>query len=228
MAQSANLDQLAGILLRSFRGAQQAANLSGQMMNTYGTVIDVDDPDEEGRVRVILDEVNPDFLRGKDFEQAGEPTETDWIHPIVPLKGKQPQALVDKKARVPIVPRNGDPNRLNFGDPVYDPGEFEKAEQPMNSAMTRLPVYPSGELPPATEENIGCVIVEQGGPQGFDWLMVCLNRGGYKWVRHTDRLHYHTGQLPDNDPGDASSNDTQNRTYDDIIVTTDSPLEGTD
>jgi hypothetical protein len=226
MSTGHNVDQLAGIMLRSFRGAQQAANLSGQMQNTYGTIVDVEDPDEEGRVRVTLDEVNPEFLQGKDFEQSGEATETDWIYPIVPMKGKQPKALVG--ARVPIIPRNGDPNRLNFGDPVYDPNEFKKAKQPKNSAMTRLPCYPAGELPPASEENVGCMIVELGGPQGFDWLMVCLNRGGYKWVRHADRLHYHTGQLPDNDPGDASSNDTQNRTYDDIIVTTDSPLEGSD
>ncbi len=229
MSTGHNLDQLAGIMLRSFRGTQQAANLSGQMQNTYGTVIDIEDPEELGRVRVILDEVNPEFLVNKDFEQSGEATETDWIYPIVPMKGKQPQALVDKKARVPIVPRNGDPNRLNFGDPVYDPNEFDKAEQPLNSAMTRLPVYPSGELPPATEENIGCMIVEQAGPNGNDWLMVCLKRyGDYKWVRHIDRLHYHDGQLPDNDPGDASSNDTQNRTWDATTETTNDEKEGSD
>lgn len=225
MSTGHNLDQLAGIMLKSFRGAQQAANLSGQMQNTYGTIVDVEDPDEEGRVRVTLDEVNPEFLQGKDFEQSGEATETDWIYPIVPMKGKQPKALVG--ARVPIIPRNGDPNRLNFGDPVYDPNEFKKAKQPKNSAMTRLPCYPAGELPPASEENVGCMIVELGGPQGFDWLMVCLNRGGYKWVRHTDRLHYHTGQLPDND-SEANGPDNQARTYDDIIVTTDAPLEGSD
>jgi len=31
MTTGQNVDQLAGVLLRSFRGAQQAANLSGQM-----------------------------------------------------------------------------------------------------------------------------------------------------------------------------------------------------
>jgi len=229
---SSNVDQLAGILLRSFRGAQQAAGMSGQMQNTYGTIVDVDDPKEEGRVRVILDQVNPDYLKGKGFEQSGRPTETDWIYPIVPFKGKQPKALVDKKARVPIVPRDGDPNRLNFGDPVYDPNEFDKAKQPQNSAMTRLPCYPAGELPPADQDNVGCMIVELGGPQGYDWLMVCLKRaGGYKWVRHADRLHYHTGQLPDTDndsEGNGPDTSTEKRTYDDIIVTTGSPKEGSD
>lgn len=223
-----NVDQLAGIMLRSFRGAQQAANLSGQMLNTYGTVIDVDDPDDEGRVRVILDEVNPEFLIGKDFEQAGEPTETDWIHPIVPLKGKQPRALVDRKARVPIVPRNGDPNRLNFGDPVYDPKEFEKAEQPMNSAMTRLPVYPSGELPPPTEENIGCMVVEENGPCSSDWLCVCLKRrGAYYWVRHIDLNHIHADQddgiQPPDSTGDGEEPVDEGPIWDLVAPTTDEP-----
>jgi hypothetical protein len=94
--------------------------------------------------------------------------------------------------------------------------------------MTRLPCYPAGQLPPATEDNVGCLIIELGGPQGYDWLMVCLKRaGGYKWVRHADRLHYHTGQLPDND-SEANGPDTQSRTYDDIIVTTGEPREGSD
>jgi len=209
-----NIDQLAGILLRSFRGAQQAASMSGQMQSTYGTIVDVADPNNEGRVRVILDQVNPDYLKGKGFEQAGKPTETDWIYPIVPFKGKQPQALVSKKARVPIVPRDGDPNRLNFGDPVYDPNEFGKAQQPQNSAMTRLPVYPAGQLPPAAKDNLGCMIIEEGGPQGYDWLCVCLNRGGYKWVRHIDRLHIHLTQVPD------SRGDREGRVNDDVEATT--------
>ena len=72
-----NIDQLAGILLKSFRGAQQAAGMSGQMQNTFGTIVDVADPKNEGRVRVILDQTNPEYLKGKGFEQSGKPTETD-------------------------------------------------------------------------------------------------------------------------------------------------------
>ncbi len=227
MAKTTNhTDQLAGLLLRSFRGAQQAASLSGQMLNTYGTVVDIDDPEELGRVRVVLDEVNPDFLEGKDFEQGGEPTETDWIYPIVPMVGLQPQALVDYHARVPIVPRNGDPNRLNFGDPIYDPNEFEDAEQPMNSAMTRLPVYPSGKLPPPTKENIGCMAVEEGGPCGSDWLCVCLKRrGSYYWVRHIDLNHIHADQddgiqAPDSD-GNSQEPVDEGPIWDLVAPTTD-------
>jgi hypothetical protein len=230
MAVPTNIDQLAGVLLRSFRGAQQAANLSGQMQSTYGTIKDVNDPKNLGRVKVVLDQVNPEYLQGKGFEQQGQETQTDWIYPIVPIKGRQAPGLVG--ARVPITPRDGDPNRLNFGDPIYDPNEFSKAKQPKNSAQTRLPVYPSGNLPPASSDNIGCMLVEQGGPQGLDWLCVCLNRsGGYKWVRMADRLHYHTGQLPDTDndsEGNGPDTSTEQRTYDDIIVTTGNPLEGSD
>lgn len=230
MAKTNSLEELAGVLLKSFRGAQQAASLSGQMQSTYGTVVDVNDPDNLGRVKVILDQTNPEYLRGKGFEQDGKPTQTDWIYPLVPLKGKQPSGL--KGARVPIIPRDGDPNRLNFGDPIFDPDEFSKAKQPRNSAMTRLPVYPAGQLPEASEDNIGCLIVEKGGPQGYDWLMVCLKRaGGYKWVRQADRLHYHTGQLPDTDndsEGNGPDTSTEKRTYDSIIVTTGAPKEGSD
>jgi hypothetical protein len=224
MAKSNSVEELAGILLKSFRGAQQAASMSGQMQSTYGTIVDVDDPDSEGRVKVILDQANPEYLRGKGFEQEGQPTKTDWIYPLIPLKGKQPEAL--KGARVPIVPRDGDPNRLNFGDPVFDPDEFSDAKQPRNSAMTRLPVYPSGELPPPTEENIGCMCIEEGGPCGSDWLCVCLKRRGtYYWVRHIDLNHIHADQddgiQPSDSHGDGEAPVDEGPIWDLVAPTTD-------
>jgi len=207
MANSSNIDQLAGVINSCFRGAQQARNLSGQMQSTYGTVIDVDDPQDEGRIRAVLDQCNPEYLRKKGFDQSGEPTETDWIYPIVPLKGKQPPGI--KGARVQITPRDGDPNRLNFGDPVFDPDEFPDAKQPKNSAMTRLPVYPSGQLPPPSAENIGCMVVEEGGPCSSDWLCVCLKRRGkYYWVRHIDLNHIHADQ-DDGKQGPDSRGDSE-------------------
>ena len=215
MKDSHNVDQLASILLRSFRGAQQAASLSGQMHTTYGTVIDVKDPEFLGRVRVIIDEVDPEYLIGKDFQQSGDPTETDWIFPVVPLIGRQPEEWVKRLVRVQLLPRNGDPNRLNFGDPVYDPDEHPWAIQPQNSGMTRLPVYPPGKLPDARKENLGCMVIEEGGPQGDDWLCVCMKRSGqYAWVRHADRLHIHESQVND------SAGDREGRVNDDVLVTT--------
>jgi len=227
-----NLSRLGSLLQYTARGAQQAQNTSNQLPPTYGTIVDVNDPEERGRVKVVLDEVNPKFLDEKGLDQKdAKPTQTDWIEPLVPFKGIQPEALKDKKMRVPVTARNGDPNRLAFGDPVFDPLESKKAEQPSNSAMTRLPVYPAGSLPPPSKENLGCLVIEEGGPQGFDWLCVCLNRGGYKWVRHIDRLHYHDGQLPDTDndsEGNGPDTSTEQRTYDAVTATTDSPKEGSD
>lgn len=228
---ASNIAKLGALLQYSARGAQQAQNQSNQLPPTFGEIVDTNDPERRGRVKVILDEVNPKVLEEKGFAQDGaQPTQSDWIEPLNSFKGLQPAALKGK--RVPIIPRNGDPNRLSFGAPVFDPNEKQGAKPPANSDMTRLPVYPSGSLPDATAENIGCMIVESGGPQGYDWLMVCLKRaGGYKWVRMADRLHYHTGQLPDTDndsEGNGPDTSTEQRTYDDIVVTTGAPQEGSD
>lgn len=228
---ASNLAQLGALLQYTARGAQQAQGLSNQLPPTYGEIVDVSDPENRGRVKVILDEVNPKILEEKGFSQGGAaPSQSDWIEPLNPFKGIQPKALVG--TRVPIMPRNGDPNRLSFGAPVHDPAEKQGAKPPANSDMTRLSVYPSGSLPAADAENVGCMVVETGGPQGYDWLNVCLKRaGGYKWVRMADRLHYHTGQLPDTDndsEGNGPDTSTEKRTYDDIIVTTGAPKEGSD
>ena len=129
---------------------------------TYGEITDVADPEKRGRVKLVLDEVNPEYQSEQGYKNDGQPTVTAWMEPKVPFSGIQPEALVGK--RVPVEPKQGDPNRLFFGDPVADPDETKKGEQPKNSSMTRLPVYPSGSLPSASEENIGCMVVEEGGP----------------------------------------------------------------
>lgn len=204
------------------QASQYARDNAGILRETAGRVIDVEDPEELGRIRVVLREVDPKYLEENAYPQGdATETESDWINPFPAFKGKQPKSLLEK--RVKIMPSQGDPNKMIFGDVLYDIDDDPTIKEiPNSSNMTRLPVYAAGELPPATKENVGCVIVEQGGPQGFDWLMVCLNRGGYKWVRHIDRLHYHDGQLPDSD-GDA-----EKRTYDAVTATTDSPKEGSD
>lgn len=199
---SENLARLASALNDGIRGAQLARGLSNYQTLTYGKIVDVDDPDEEGRVKVILDEVNAEILTEDGFEQDGEPTKTDWIPPQVPFVGKQPEALID--TRVPIYFRNGDPNRPWFGDPTYDPNETEQAKQPKNSAMTRLPIYPAGKLPEPTEENHGCMVIEEDGPMESDWLCVCLKRSGdYYWVRHVDMAHGHAGENDGKQPPDS-------------------------
>ena len=214
------LRELAGMLRRSDRGAQIAQEMSGKMQPTFGTITDVEDPERRGRVKVVLDEMNPDFLSEAGFDQGeSKATVTDWIKPDVPFRGVQPEKLVGM--RVPIKARNGDPGRLSFGAPIYDPEETANQKQevpdtsrkgrsgdgtpgdestasgeiPSNSDMVRLQVFPSGELPDATQENHGCMVIEEDGPMESDWLCVCIKRKGeYYWVRHIDLQHGHAGE----------------------------------
>jgi hypothetical protein len=210
-----DLQRLGDLLQYVIRNSHNTEILSNQLLPTFGTVIDTEDPERRGRVKVILDEVNPLILEEYGYEQGDStPTETDWIEPLVPFRGIQPKQLMDQRLRVPITARNGDPNRLAFGDPIYDASETNQAVVPQNSAMTRLPVYPSGQLPEPTQDNLGCMVVEQGGPQGYDWLCVCLNRGGYKWVRHIDLKHTHASQQSD------SRGDSEGLVNDDVSATT--------
>lgn len=227
-------------LAKALDANQSNARFAGLPRGTVrGVIVDVNDPEDRGRVKVIFDAMN-----GKDVPQAegtgdeyirarianGADT-SHWIDTSPAFKGKQPPGLIGK--RVNIVVTNGQYQYAILQDVVFDPQTLTeesggKLKMPDNSSMTRLPCYPSGQLPPASIENVGCIIVELGGPQGDDWLMVCLKRaGGYKWVRHIDRLHYHTGQLADNDT-EGNGPDSESRTYDDVIQTTGSPKEGSD
>lgn len=197
------------------------------------TIADVEDPQERGRVRVLFDAMNfediPETEGAGEYSDVREGSEkplSHWIDVSPPFKGRQPKGLLGK--RVNVVLSNGQYQYAVLNDVMFDPDiltpkKAGEIEMPNNSSMTRLPCYESGDLPPPTKENVGCVIVELAGPQGDDWLMVCLKRNGaYKWVRHIDRLHYHTGQLPD------SHGDAEKRTFDATIETTGSPKEGSD
>ncbi|ATW62782.1 hypothetical protein SCBWM1_gp98 [Synechococcus phage S-CBWM1] len=213
-------------LSRMAIAADHSATFVGLPKGTVrGRIVDVDDPKERGRVRVVFDAMNysdiPQVENGGEYggERVGNDYEwSHWIDVSPAFVGKQPKGLIGK--RVSITLSNGQYQYAVLGDVLNDPqvltaGAAEELKTPDNSSMTRLPYYPSGEFPPAEEGNRGCVIVEENGPQGDDWLMVCLRRNGeYKWVRMSDRLHYHEGQLPD------SAGDEQDRTFDKIIETT--------
>lgn len=219
-----SLNTLGRLLRKAEVNGSLARNNSNFARATYGTIMDVADPEERGRVKLILDETNPELHTELGFEDSSEPTMTAWQEPKVPFVGIQPEDLVGK--RVPIEPKQGDPNRLFFGDPVADFEETEKAEQPKNSAMTRLPVYPSGSLPPAVEENIGCMVVEEGGPCSSDWLCVCLKRRGtFLWIRHIDLNHIHQdqddGRQPPDSDGDGEAPVDEGTIWDKVAPTTD-------
>jgi hypothetical protein len=206
-------------LVQSLALMQQAteANMkfAGMPKGTLrGTIVDVDDPEERGRVKVIFDDVNPKIPQvsgAGDWskERLGqEPDKSHWIDVSPAFKGKQPKGLVGK--RVNIAASNSQYRYALLQDVLYDPqllaqGEQDKLKMPDNSSMTRLPIYESGNLPPASKENHGCVVVETGGPLQSDWLCVCLQRqGSYYWVRHIDMAHGHSGQNDGKQPPDSS------------------------
>ena len=189
-----------------------------------GTVVSVDDPEKRGRVKVIFDDMNPDVPQvtgageWSEKRQGEDPDISHWIDVSPPFKGRQPPGLVGK--RVNINASNGQYQYAVLQDVLHDPETLTKEKgkdmaMPDNSSMTRLPCYPSGSLPEATAENVGCVIVETGGFQGLDWLTVCLKRsGGYKWVNMMDRLHTHGSQDSD------SHGDSEGTVHDDTKATT--------
>lgn len=248
------LNELAAMMRRADRGAQIAQELSGNMQPTFGTITDVADPDRRGRVKVVLDQVNPDLVTENEFDQgSSQPTQSDWISPDVPFRGVQPDQLVGM--RVPIKAKNGDPNRLSFGAPIYDPeeteegqglwggggggrsrsgapvggGENQDGDIPPNSDMVRMQVFPSGSLPDASIENHGCMVLEEGGPMDCDWLCVCAKRKGeFYWIRMVDLNHGHAGQDDgDQDPdsdGDGEVPVEENTVWDYVFVTTHAEL----
>jgi hypothetical protein len=178
-----------------------------------GTVVDVKDPENRGRVCVIFDDMNPDCPQvsgAGDWskERLGEePDRSHWIDVSPAFKGRQPEGLVGK--RVNICASNGQYQYAVLQDVLCDPGSLatgkkDKLKMPNNSSMTRLPIYKSGSLPEASEENHGCMVVEMGGPMDSDWLCVCLKRqGSYIWVRHVDLAHGHAGENDGTQPNDS-------------------------
>lgn len=184
------------------------AKFSGLPKGTArATVIDVNDPAERGRVRVLFDAFN-----GIDIPQvdsgAGVYSQSrnnydyqeyvsHWIDTSPAFKGKQPPGLVGK--RVNVILSNGQYKYACLQDVLNDPDLLtdtskELLKTPNNSTMTRLPVYPAGQLPLPVAENVGCMVIEDSGPMNSDWTCVCLKRDGkYVWVRHADLAHGHAG-----------------------------------
>jgi hypothetical protein len=204
-----------------------------------GTVVSVDDPEERGRVKVVFDDMNPDVPQvtgageWSEKRQGENPDASHWIDVSPAFKGKQAPGLVGK--RVNINASNGQYQYAVLQDVLHDPETLAKEkgkemEMPNNSSMTRLPCYPSGSLPPASQENHGCMVVESGGPMQSDWLCVCLQRNGsFFWVRHIDASHGHAGQndsteRPDGS-GDGQAPINNATTWDYTFPTTAGPME---
>jgi hypothetical protein len=185
---------------------------------------DVNDPENRGRVRVVFDDMNPEIpqVTGagvySEARVGEEPDLSHWIDVSPAFMGKQPKGLEGKRVNISV--SNGQFQYAVLQDVLFDPEllaqkSANQLKMPNNSSMTRLPVYSSGSLPPATAENVGCVIVEDGGFDGMQWLSVCLARsGGYTWVNLMDRLHIHDSQVND------SRGDREGTVNDDTHATT--------
>jgi hypothetical protein len=183
------------------------AKFSGLPKGTArATVIDVNDPEERGRVRVLFDAFNgidiPQVEGAGVYSQSRNDYDyqeyvSHWIDVSPAFKGKQPPGLVGK--RVNVVLSSGQYKYAILQDVLNDPelltdSSKEFLKSPNNSTMSRLPVYPAGQLPLPVAENIGCMVIEEGGPMNSDWTCVCLKRDGkYIWVRHGDLAHGHAG-----------------------------------
>lgn len=182
-----------------------------------GKIVDVDDPENLGRVRVLFDAFNaedvPQVENSGRFSSSREGQGgniSHWIDTSPAFKGRQPPGLVGK--RVNIAVSDGQYHYAILQDVLHDPQNLvssvgEKLEIPNNSTMSRLPVYPAGKLPPPDETNIGCQVVEEGGPMNSDWLCICLRRNGKPiWVRHGDLQHAHAGGNDITSQVDSSGN----------------------
>ena len=168
------------------------------------TIKSVDDPKELGRVQVLFDKDDIDTSQVTGAGEWSEPRPGDevnishWLDVSPAFKGKQPEGLVGKRVSISVTDGEYQYAVLD-GDVVFDPQNLtekkgSKMQLPDNSTMTRMPVYEAGKLPPANAENIGCTVIEKGGPYGDDWLCICLMRSGkYIWVRHVDLQHGHAG-----------------------------------
>lgn len=197
------------------------AQISSQIGRPTGgqraEVVDIDDPLERGRVRVIFDALNQEKIpaiegAGQEYSgpRQGKSQISHWIDCCPAFRGKQPPSLVGK--RVLVNTTDGELHYSILGDVLQDPellvsDAAEKLKTPNSSPMVRLPPYPAGELPPPCAENIGCMVVELDGPMGCDWVCVCLKRNGkYIWVRHSDLAHFHAGGNDVTSQVDSSGN----------------------
>ena len=197
-------DPLIRKLAQAFSVADQSNQFLGFQKGTVrGKIVDVDDPKERGRVKVIFDDMNPEIPQGtgvgefSDKRVGEEPDQSHWIDTSPAFKGKQPKGLIGKRVNISV--SNGQFQFAVLQDVMFDPqilatSEKSKLKIPNNSTMTRMPIYEKGNLPLPCEENWGCTVVEAGGPFGNDWLCVCLRRDSkYIWVRHVDMQHGHAG-----------------------------------
>lgn len=90
-----------------------------------GTIVDVDDPEERGRVKVVFDDMNPKIPQvsgageWSEKRKGKDPDKSHWIDVSPAFKGKQPKGMVGK--RVNISASNGQYQYAVLQDVLFDP-----------------------------------------------------------------------------------------------------------
>lgn len=208
-------------LLDARKASKFAKDWQGRTRGSVrGIITDTLDPLGLGRVKVVMDSKNG----GEGFKY-----QSDWIPVETPFIGRLPETLVG--TRVNLTPTDSDMHRLVASSIIFD--ENSEAITP-NSTMSRLPVYPSGKLPPACKENVGCMVIEEDGPYGWDWITICMGKKedsgdkNYYWIRlpHQDHVHAGANDVPEVStfgessvlPGEWAENTV---TWDRVLPTTD-------
>ena len=191
-----NIDALAQKLLQT-QSRLDSQERASKGVRT-GTIESVDDPENRARVLVKMDTENSNYI-GAGVEST-KPSQTYWVNTVPAFVGKLPETL--KGQRVVLHTGNNDEGQLFVQDVIRDKMDQDSPAQ--SSTMTRMPMYASGSLPPASQDNLGCTVVELDGPCSSDWLCTCLRRRGtYLWIRHVDLNHIHQDQDDGRQPPDA-------------------------
>lgn len=197
---------LSSKFIKSILEAKKAARFAKDLQartrgNIRGVVVDVADPLKMGRVKVVVDSKD-----GGEVAYASE-----WIPVAEPFSGTQPETLIG--TRVDLTATDSDFQKLIVSNIIRDE---ESKEAPKNTTMVRLPAYPKGSLPPATKENLGCMIVVESKAYDWDFICVCLGKGGsYYWVPLSHHNHEHKGLLVEGEPHEADF------AFDQVYPTTD-------
>ena len=208
-------EELLMVKTAAAKGAEGAQTQSKTMV---GTVVSVNDPLNQGRVQVITDEMNPNDTGQTSSYKA---TPTAWVSTQDSFIGKQSSMLVGQRVVLSTV--GNDPNKLVVGNVLHDENSAAPA---VGTTMTKLPLSPSGSLPPASAANLGCTVVELDGPCNSDWLCTCLRRRGkYLWIRHIDLNHMHAdqddGKQPPDSDGDSEQPVNEGPIWDKVAPTSD-------
>jgi hypothetical protein len=230
-------------LVRQLASAIESTELQGRFAGTprgtvRGIVKDVNDPENRGRVKVVFDAfatATPQVTGAGEWSEPrdGQEDLSHWIDVSPAFKGKQPPGLVGKRVNITVT--NGEYQYAVLNDVLFDPqnlatGPDKELKVPNNSSMTRLPLYPSGQLPPASAENHGCTVIELDGPMNADWVCVCLRRRGkFLWVRHVDLQHGHAGEndgiQPNDSHGDSEQPVNEQTIWDYVFPTSDRTMD---